>query len=428
MRTLAVLQMIVVFCLISCQNPEDITNPDDYNIYFRKESLQTDNIRSRIKIWNQFIKEDSLQIVEIKNIASEYTQLFEATAEIVYLKKAEQALLKTLKFGGLRKENILLDLARNYISQHRFKDAKSAAAEAYKIYPNRFSKLVLFDACMELGDFIEAETYLTDKEVINQNDFDFLIRFAKWNDHLGNMSATIRNMEKATLIAEDSKNKKLIKWSYTNLATYYGHAGKIKKSYNYFLKALKIDHSNAFAKKGIAWIIYSYEHNPEEALRIMNIVTETHKVPDYYLFMAEISKFQKNKKDQTLFLKQYKETVKDQRYGTMYNIHNALILSEEYKNFANALQISEVEIAERSIPQIYSLKAYILNLSGRHKEALEIIKKQVVNQTFEPMAMYYTAEVYKSNNLLTELAAIKKELNESSYELGPVISQRILAL
>ena len=48
---------------------------------------------------------------------------------------------------------------------------------------------------------------------------------------------------------------------------------------------------DAYAKKGIAWIVYSYEKNPDEALRILNSVTNTFFAPDYYLLKADIFEY-----------------------------------------------------------------------------------------------------------------------------------------
>ena len=48
---------------------------------------------------------------------------------------------------------------------------------------------------MELGNYAEANKNLT--LLSNINDFDYLIRVAKWNDHLGDLKTTLTMMEKA---------------------------------------------------------------------------------------------------------------------------------------------------------------------------------------------------------------------------------------
>jgi len=123
----------------------------------------------------------------------------------------------------------------------------------------------LFDVSMELGEYDNASKYL--EKIADHNDFNFLIRLAKWSDFKGDLDLTIKYMEKATKLVEQKNNKALMLWSYCNLGDYYGHAGRIKDSYQHYLKALEIDPSYTYAKKGIAWIAYSYEKKPQEALR-----------------------------------------------------------------------------------------------------------------------------------------------------------------
>src|SRR5690606_18953473 len=123
------------------------------------------------------------------------------------------------------------------------------------------------------------------------SDFDYLIRLAKWSDHQGNLDAAIIYLEKAKTTAESSNMKGIKQWAYTNLADFYGHAGRIHDSYNHYLKALELDPNDAYAKKGIAWIVYSYEKNPDEALRILNSVMKDYLAPDYYLLKSQIYEF-----------------------------------------------------------------------------------------------------------------------------------------
>ncbi|WP_282079471.1 tetratricopeptide repeat protein [Aquimarina algiphila] len=420
--------LIMGTIIISCQKSENtVTNSKDYVAYLQKKENQVQkDALVQLKFWNAKIKKDSMQISAMGKAAQVYSNLFQTTGNIKYLKQAEQILTKSVEIAAIKKEGYLLALARNYISQHRFREAKTAAEGAYMLNPNKASKMVLFDIYMELGEYDKSKKHL--EGIVDQSDYNFLIRLAKWNDYQGNLDATIRNMEKAKTIAESSKKEGLMLWSYTNLADYYGHAGRIRDSYEHYLKALQIDPSNSYAKKGIAWIVYSYEYNPEEALKIIEAIAETHQSPDYFLLKAEIAEYQGNKEDKEQNLKAYFEAINDQRYGDMYNTYTALLLAEEYQEYDIALQIAEKEISNRPTPQSYILKANILNLIGNHEQALKIAKEYVVDKTFEPEANYQVAQIYKANKLLDEINPIKKELIESNYELGPVLSQKILEL
>ncbi|WP_299211478.1 hypothetical protein [uncultured Aquimarina sp.] len=415
--------------IISCQEKEtSITNPKDYTIYLKVQNNQiVKEATNKLKFWNTKIKEDSLQITALAPAAAAYTELFQSTGDIKYLKLAEKVLVKSAEVAAIGKSGHLLALAHNYISQHRFIEAKEAAQGAYLLKTNiKASEMVLFDVSMELGEYENAQKYL--ERIASQSDYNFLIRLAKWNDYKGNLNATIRNMEKAKQIAESSKKEGLLLWSYTNLADYYGHAGRIKESYDHYLKALAIDPSNAYAKKGIAWIVYSYEKKPVEALTILDAITENYQSPDYFLLKAEIAEFQKEDITKKVNLKRYEQAVKDEQYGLMYNTHTALLLAEEYQKFDQALEIAEKEIQNRTTPQSYDLKAHILNLKGDHKKALAIAEKHILNKTFEPEANYHIAEIYKANDMKDAIVPIKEGLLESGYELGPITFRKVQGL
>ncbi len=62
------------------------------------------------------------------------------------------------------------------------------------------------------------------------------------------------------------------------------------------------------------------------------------------------------------------------------------------------------------------------------KKTLSIMKEFVVGNTFEPLSMYYLAVIYKANGLYEEANKLKPELESSSYELGPIVTQKILKI
>ena len=414
---------------ISCNDSTTrITQKIDYNSYLTKtDNTKTVQIFKELNFWNTKLDPDSTRIKPLGSIAKNYTNLFQATGNIDYLKKAEKVLTKSIEIAAINKEKYQLSLSGNYISQHRFKEAKKMAMIVFETgnFPLE-SQMVLFDVSMELGDYKKAETYLSAIE--KENDYNFLIRLAKWNDYKGNLDNTIIYMEKAKEIAEKSNRENLELWSYTNLADYYGHAGRIKDSYQYYLKALEIDPSNAYAQKGIAWIAYSYENNPKEALRILTAIAEKYTSPDQSLLMAEISAYMNDTLSKDVHIKKYLAQVSNVDYGVMYDKYNTLLYAEELGNYDLALTLAKNEVTNRSTPESFDLLAYTLFLKGEYKKALDIIEEYVDGKTYEPEIMYHMAKIYKANNKMDQVTSLKKELLESSYELGPVVTNEIAKL
>ena len=414
---------------MSCNSRDNqITSTEDYNSYLQT----TDNTRVKQTMddnnfWEEKLEKDTNQFPYNAKIAASQSQMFELTGTIEHLIEAEAHLTKANVKTNFDNASYLRSLARNYISQHRFKEAlellEKAEVNGEKL---EATKKMLFDVHLELGNVIQAKKYLN--TFIDHNDFDYLIRLAKWKDHEGDLASAITYMEKAMELAEYSKNDFLMQWSYANIADFYGHDGQIKKSYNYYLKALALNPQDAYAKKGIAWIVYSYERNPEEALRILNTITEYYNAPDYYLLKAEIAEFMNDENTKENSIKDFAIATENKNYGAMYNKYKVLLLADKPEDISKAYEIALEEVKSRPTAQSYDLLAWTLYKKGEYKTALKMAEMYVVGKTYEPEVLFHLATIYKANNLDEKAAELQKELLESTYELGPLMEQEIKQL
>ena len=419
--------LIAFLLLLSCnsEKKDKITNSDEYNQYLVSEKPKTTS--KYFNLWNSKIKPDSIQLTSFGIVASQYDSYFKATGEIDYLKKSEQALEKAVEIAATGRSGYRRSLARNYISQHRFKDALMQAETALEIGAGlKETQSLLFDIHMELGNYDLAKTFL--ESIKEGSNFEFLIRAAKWNDHKGDLASTINYMEQAKEKAEKTASKPLILWAYTNLADYYGHAGRIKESYTYYLKSLELDHQNAYAKKGIAWIVFSHEKNPKEALRILDSVTKNNTSPDYYLLKSEIAAYMGDQEEHSINLDAYIMRVKNPKYGDMYNAYNIDLYLNQTGQLEKALALAKREVDNRPTPESYNFLAYSYYKLNDKEKALKIVEKYIEGKTFEPAVLVNAAEIYKANGYNTKSIELKKELLGALYELGPNMKSKIESL
>lgn len=417
---------LTALLVLSCQKETSkVTSSDDYDRFLSTEPVKTSS--KYFELWNSKIKPDSTQLLSFGHVASEYNRYFQNTGNIVYLKKAEQALTKAVEIANINKSGYYRALARNFISQHRFREALEMAEMARKSGGGlKDTRSLLFDVHMELGNYENAEKYLD--SIKDMSDFGFLIRIAKWSDYKGDLDATIRFMEKALARAKSAKNSTLIGWSHTNLADYYGHAGNISDSYKHYLKALELNPENAYAKKGIAWIVFSHERNPEEALRILDSVTAQYKSPDYFLLKAEIADFMNNEPLKAQNLDAYYKLVQHPGYGDMYNGANVVFYTEYLQAPEEALRLAQKEVENRPTPESYGYLAYAYAENGEIRKALQVVDEYVTGKTFEPQILLNAAQIYKVNNEYQKLKALKRELAGAEYELGPSSESEIAGL
>ncbi|WP_130735866.1 CDC27 family protein [Flavobacterium sp. J27] len=422
--------LIGIVFMVGCNSdkPLQITHKNDFQKYLStKENNKLKNIEKDIDFWEKKYNEAPNQFTYLLTLSGLYSQRFEIDGAIQDLLHSETLLLECNKRVNGEKAGIHRSIAKNYISQHRFREALSHLEKAYKLGENKKgTQKMLFDVYMELGNYDLAEEKLT--AIKDFKDFDYLIRLAKWNDHKGDLDTAIQVMEKAMVMVEKTKNEDLKLWLYSNIADFYGHAGRIQESYDYYLKTLAIDVNNTYALKGIAWISFSYERNTAQALEIINYIESKHLVPDLYLLKADIYDYNGNTKEKQLALNDYFAVLSKHNYGDMYNKYNALLYAETPGETEKAFALANKEIMNRPTPESYDLLAWTYFNNGDYKRAHDIIKKHTLNKSHEPLILYHNELILKANNVLDEDNSHKNELVESIYELGPNLEKQIRSI
>ncbi len=426
MKYLIVIAVVGLLCACQDATTEKIIDPEDYNAYLvTGEGESYREALSEKEFWSARLRPDSSGVGDLGPLAAAYSRLFETTGNPGYLLDAETLLLKAISIAGNNKDAYERALARNYISQHRFAEARNILEASYEGVSNkRFTEYMLFDVYMEVGAYDLAYEFLN--KVKNNAEYNYLIRLSKWSDHKGNLEAAITYMEQARDIADSRKNKSLQIWTYSNLGDYYGHAGRIADAYEQYLKTLELEPDNAYVKKGIAWIAYSYEKDTEEAHRILDSVMAYHKVPDYHLLKSEMAEFNGDLNEQKEHTLKFLETASGDSYGEMYNTY--LIELHADTDPEKAVSLAEAEVNARATPETYHLLALAQLSNGDAASALNTIQEFVDGKTSEPMALLHTAMVYKANGMKKEVKALKNELLEAAFELGPVVTKKVEAL
>ena len=425
MKKLAIL--ILAAALFSCDSVDKkIADANDYNTYLVKSGdTSPDYTEDGVEFWSMKLNNDSSGVGAIGPLAAAYGRRFKETGQVEYLYDAQRLLEIGVEKSAHNKDAYMMSLAANFISQHRFRDAKSILEQTREIPSNKRNlELALFDIEMELGNYIEAYRLL--KKNQRRGDFSHLVRMAKWADHAGKLDQAIQHLEAAKDLAFASGDKSLQVWVITNLADYYGHAGEIQKSYDYFLWALQYDPQNAYALKGIAWINYSHDSNYKEADRILDYLIETSPLPDYYLLKSEIAEADRRREDAEKWKAEFLAMAERPEYGRMYNTYIIEALAESNPEAAVERALQELE--ERKTAETYALFAFSMMKSGKTVNALRIVEEHVIDKTIEPSPTLYASQVLAAAGKIDESVSLAKELEDATYELGPVTALTIQEL
>lgn len=390
------------------------------SIYQPQSTL--DLIQKEIRFWTDKMEKTPSSTSYHSRLAGAYAQHFDATGDIQSLKMAETLLTEAMEKEVLNPAGIRRSLARNYISQHRFNEALQLVEQAYEIgHKKDASRLMLFDVHLELGNTEKAIAYL--EAVGDKEGFNYIIRQAKWSDHEGHLDQTIALMNDAKIIAEESKNKGLMNWVYSNLGDYYGHNGEIEKSRSMFEKAIEIDPSDWYSMKGLAWIEFSHENDVDEAMQLLSQIETTNQTPDIALLKADIERIKGNEIKANELEAAVATLVAQQNYGVMYN---GFLFDQKLQNnrdLSGAMRLAEKEMEVRQTPDAYAMMADVLAASGKVKQAKEIIKTQVIPKTYEPGVLSNQLDLFADD------AAIKnyllEQVKDARFELGPIEFQKV---
>lgn len=419
--------LFISFMLLNACRQPAIVNPKDYAASLTAASSGNKALgksTAEIAFWKMKLEQDTGSFVYMQKLAYEYIHRFQLDAVVENLAMADSLLLRVAAKLNSSDPAVFYTLGQNAITRHRFRDALSYEEKAMKTGGREaITNFLLFDVYMELGRYSDAQLMLNSLQ--DKQSFDYLIRAAKWQDHLGNLDAAIQLMEQAWDLVKKVHKKSIQCWTLSNLGDMYGHAGRVKDAYDAYLDVLQLDQDYLYALKGIAWIAYARDGNTAEAKKIINALQQRRPAPDYKLELAEIAEYEGNEKEKTRLLQEFYQEVNQPRFGAMYNKYLAMLEGEEFNNAAAAVAIAEQEVKNRPSAETWDLLAWTYYLAGRHPEALAIVEKEIEGKSFEPDAAWHSGYIYAANNKPQEARRKFNEALESAFELGPVTVKRI---
>jgi tetratricopeptide (TPR) repeat protein len=414
----------LAFLVLACGNRKRIVDPADYTVYLQNiTDKKLKAIDSEISFWRNRLSKVEDDIISRSRLAGLLETRFSYSGRVTELHKADSIYKLVNQIQSLNSSGTFRALAGNSIQQHKFLQAQMYIDSALALGDDKYlSMLMEFDIAMESGNRFKAEKVL--KSLGNKNDFDYLIRRAKYKDHIeGNLDEAIKLMEKALKKVEN--NERLSLWTRSNLGDMYGHANRLEESYQCYLDVLAKDPEYYHALKGIAWIAFSHDRNPREAKRIISILQQHHPVPDYDLLLAGIAAYENNDPLKQYHLKRFLDTVQNGIYGDLYNKYIFNLRVDELNNPAEALSVAKKEVQHRPTPEIFSWLAWAYFKNGNMGQALEITKACVEKKSFEPEVIYRMGIMYKALGEKRKAKQYLMEARSSAYELGPLAEKEI---
>jgi hypothetical protein len=412
--------ILSTFFFFSCSKKSKVSNHNDYKVFLNTKNYETkkQHLANEEAFWKNKLAIDAGNVVFLQKYAQSLLSTFEIVGDVNVLPKADSLLLLASEKLKNTEATIFYKLAQNAIKQHQFKKAKSYLLETNKLAENAYTKnLLLFDVNMELGDYTSAFDNLTILKS-DTNNFNYLIRASKYQDHLGNADATLQYMETAYNSIMKTNNIGLQSWVCTNLADMYGHNNYIDRAYHLYIKALQIDTFNLHALKGIASIEFNHDLNTTSAKNLYSFIKNQTQMPDVYLDLADIADYEGNEAiSKSLKEKFIANIASNKNYGNMYNVYLINLYSNDLNKPAQALEIANNEILNRATPETYGWLAYAHFKNNNTSISHQLYKNYVYNKTHEPNQAFLGYQIFKNKDA-TFTKNCKLVCMDSKFELG----------
>ncbi|MEO1053739.1 MAG: hypothetical protein AAFX87_24090 [Bacteroidota bacterium] len=412
-----ILSIICWGCNSEQEKNKPITHAADYVEFLTPKDAEErmEQLEQEEKFWLSKLTKAPGEYLYLDKLAQIQEALFNFTGDVIHLDQQDSLLQEAMRSSvGKRKAAYYMALSSIAIKRHDFKKALTYGYQASQYTDEQFGPLMMqFDAAMELGEYGLAYNILDQNQRLD--DFDYLVRLAKYQDHVGDLDSAIVLVEKAKGIAGNQK-KKL--WASVNLGDMYGHAGRLEDAYATYLKVLKQDPDYTHALRGIAWLAYSNDDKKDEAERIMKSIKEQTALPDAYLMLAELAEASGNEQGKDAYLDSFMNESTQAKYTDMYNKYIIEILAKDHEDVERALDIARREVTNRPTPATYAQLAWCMVQNGEHKEALRIAQVYVENKSHEPEILYQLGTIYLCNQQTDHAIAYLEACLDASFELG----------
>jgi tetratricopeptide (TPR) repeat protein len=417
--------LIVLLTFVGCQQ-QPITNPNDYAAYLQPSpNKRLQQIDTELEFWTTKLHKAPGDIIAASKLAGLLTRRFAYSGNIAEIHQADSLYRVVNVINHTTSSGTFRSLAANCITQHHFQQAQLYIDSALVLGDDKYLTMLMeFDVAMELGNRYRARKALN--SLANKNSFDYLIREAKYKDHVeGDLDVAIGLMEKAYDKIKDNPTPALFCWIKTNLGDFYGHANRYRESYQCYLDVLAKDPHYYHALKGIAWLAFSHDNNVANARKIVAYLQQRHSVPDYELLLSQMAAAQQDSITYKQHIDRFIAATQNELYGGMYNKYLFAVEADELNNAGRCLQIAQEEVAHRPTPEAFSWLAWAYCRNGDVTKAMETARLYVANKCFEPDALFYLGKIYQAGGSNNMARTYLKAAKESSYELGPVVSDQI---
>jgi hypothetical protein len=373
-----------------------------------------------VAFWQKRIDPKQIGFTNELKYATSLAERFHLTGDIHDLKTADSILLLVDSVYAHKEAAPVLSLARHYMLEHRFQDARTcflkAAALGLKPYDYYCTS---FDVNFELGHYTAAQNDL--KAISDENDYGLQFRFSKLKHLDGKVDEALEAMQNAAELGKS--NVGLQQAALSNTADLFLHNGNLEKANEAYMQSIRLSSTDLHSILGLAWIALLHDRNDSLAEKICRFVAAKTTSPEPLFKLLHVAEFKNDIELQKKYAADFALKATDSLYGGMYNKYLLDAYTGILNKSAAAETLAEKELLNRGTPQTYSWYAYALFKNNKPAAAFKIYQQHVSAKPLETLELYWMGKMMQGMNKGYNAKAFFDAAYRNRFDLSPAKMQ-----
>ncbi len=376
----------------------------------------------QIRVWNVALNSDPSSALALSQLAALNVQKARETGQESFYPIAEEMARRSLSLRTHRNARTYVVLTSALLAQHRFKEARTAAAEALALEPDVAQyRALLAEIDMELGDYGAATQGFAGLGAYATH-LSIGPRLARWEEVNGRAASARRILEE--LVEQADQRHELPReqnaWFNFRLGDHYRRHGSPRRARASFERALAVNPGDYRAHKALAELELSLG-DAKSAVRYARAAVSESRTPETLLTLANALR-ESNDAAQAASIEAEVAQVIGPDGGSFERAWHAYRLDWGLAS-GEITPLLESEARERGDVQGYDLLAWAYYKSNRIPEARAAVAKALRSNTSDAIVWYHAGVIHRASGDYRRAKAYLQH----SLRLNPAFNRRAAA-
>lgn len=355
-------------------------------------SLDRRSRDDQLRVWSIALNADPGSALALAQLAALNVQKARETGSETYYPVAESLARRSLELRTHRNAKTYVVLASALLAQHRFAEARTAAAAALALEPDVAQyRALLAEIDMELGDYGAAAQGFTG---LGRYRAHLTVgpRLARWEEVNGRVESARGILEAVTAEAERRRDlpREQLAWFYFRLGDHYRRHGSPRRARRAYGQALEVNPDDYRALKALAELELA-NGKTDVAQVHARAAVERSRTPETLLTLASALRQSGDDVAARSIEAEVAETIGPEG-GSFERAWHAYRLEWNAPN-ADLIELLERESRERGDVQGYDLLAWAYYKSARLPEARAAISSALRSGTSDASVWYHAGVI-----------------------------------